>query len=123
VNISQNETYKFYSTIKTTTAAIKKGDVGIRIIGKVNYWDDFGQHCEPFAVEFTIVPPHFDAVFVPPAAALCHPEIGEGEDTVYDPKSQALVGIFSLSRTHHMSHNEIVPSIPISPSPSEIPFP
>ena len=43
---------------------MKNNRLWVRIIGRIIYWDDFADYCEPYAVQWVRVPkPHFDSAY------------------------------------------------------------
>lgn len=49
-----------------TVESVKTGKLGLRIVGFIQYWDDFGDYCEPFAIRYVGNGiPHFEPQYAP----------------------------------------------------------
>jgi hypothetical protein len=60
-------------------ALLREGKLGMRVVGRISYFDKFSSYCEPFGAVYLRDPPRFETEFVPPASAVCDPKSPDSE--------------------------------------------
>src|SRR6202046_1409877 len=95
--IAQGQTIHDYVVLpKDQESAIKNGAVGLRIVGRIAYWDDFGSYCESFAALYRRQPARFAPAVAPPSTAVCDPNTTDSEDFSWVPDKTADVAFHLL---------------------------
>jgi len=91
--IGEGEPFTMYLGFNRVQAdEIRNGKLFLRVVGRMNYSDEFGNlYCEPIGFLYQYDPDRFAPMFVPPKISVCDPTPDEGEAFSILPDSYAYV--------------------------------
>lgn len=115
INRGQTHTLFAQSMPQSQEEAIKSGRTGYRIIGRIEFIDEFGSHCAGFGAIYLHGVSRFEPLYVPPANIICSPMPTDGEIFTYDPRTSDLHVHFRLRKSENPWYLESPP--PIAPTP------
>lgn len=103
--IGQGEPFDAYLALdQIAVTLVRNRTKGLRIVGRIIYWDEFGDYCEPIAYVTVPDPFRFESLFPPPADSVCSPQSFEGEVFSVNTDGTATVK-FTLRKNEPPFHN------------------